>query len=182
MKNDDLEKLEASEEVKRLIRSSRKQYEEEKQEHAPMPFSSVMDVIRKNRINHTKRGISSWWLAAACLLGCIIGYAFPGKAGSAASDKLVVADTVIVYRQQTDTIYREVIVQQKIMVAAGKTVSKPAPICETSAETKPDFLSPELLQQKRNLPDPDSEYYVANGMTAAEDNYPLHLLISVPYK
>ena len=39
MKNDDLERLEESQEIQRLIRSAKKQYKQEKVDYSPVSFS-----------------------------------------------------------------------------------------------------------------------------------------------
>ena len=42
MKNDDLERLEKSQDVQQLIHFAKEQYEQEKSEHTPADFSSLM--------------------------------------------------------------------------------------------------------------------------------------------
>ena len=41
MKNDDLERLEKSQDVQQLIHFAKEQYEQEKSEHTPADFSSL---------------------------------------------------------------------------------------------------------------------------------------------
>ena len=79
MKNDDLERLEKSQDVQQLIHFAKEQYEQEKSEHTPADFSSLMQAVRKNRKEEDEtEALSPWWLTAACLLGWTIGYGFPG--------------------------------------------------------------------------------------------------------
>ena len=49
MKNDDLERLEKSQDVQQLIHFAKEQYEQEKSEHTPADFSSLMQAVRKNQ-------------------------------------------------------------------------------------------------------------------------------------
>ena len=181
MKSDDLERLEESQEMKQLIRSAKERYEQEKSAQPPVPYSvfartlkerqkgEKMEVKQKpfgrgvlgEKHKYGKRSeISPWWLVAACLLGCIIGYGVSNTPDSRETDtdRLAVTDTVIIVHERVDTVYRE------------------------ERESEPAFISIEFLQQQRNLPDPDSECYAANGMTVAEGNYPFHLLATVPCK
>lgn len=198
MKNDDLERLEESKEVQQIIRFAKEQYEKEKAEHAPTDFSAMMQSIHRNRKEaKMKRGISPWWLVAACLMGCIIGYAFSasGEISLNETERLAVTDTVVVIRERVDTVYKEVkpkvLIAQKSSSATTKPVTpKPSTTHEqtathgqtaTSKQTAaPVNISPEFMQQQMSMPDPDSECYAANGMTVAEDNYPLHLLVTIP--
>ena len=46
MKNDDLERLEKSQDVQQLIHFAKEQYEQEKSEHTPADFSSLMQAVR----------------------------------------------------------------------------------------------------------------------------------------
>lgn len=78
MKNDDLERLEKSQDVQQLIHFAKEQYEQEKSEHTPADFSSLMQAVRKNQKKRMRLKVSPWWLTAACLLGWTIGYGFPG--------------------------------------------------------------------------------------------------------
>ena len=196
MKNDELEKLEASKDIQRLIHSSREQYEQEKSANAPVAFSSVMENIHKNRAKRVKRGISPWWLSAACLLGCIIGYAFSGEKSSVQPrGALAVTDTLIIVHERVDTVYREI--QPKEWIATGSAVKSESPKNYTVSvskqgtikqgtrkghEPEPDFVFPAYLEQRLTMPNPESEYYAVNGMTVAEGNYPIHLLGTVPCK
>lgn len=191
MKKDDLERLEESQEMQRLLRFAKEQYEQEKSENAPVPFSSFKQAIHKNqRTGSIKPRVSPWWLAAACMLGWIIGYGFSGES-NAQPDRLAATDTVVVVRERVDTIYREVQPQTLIAAKTSKRVSKPnavSPGKHTTRDEKfaeraePDYISSALLQQKMNMPDPESECYAANGMTVAQNNYPFHLLSTVPCK
>ncbi|MCS2960831.1 hypothetical protein NXV12_06155 [Bacteroides thetaiotaomicron] len=76
MKNDDLERLEKSQDVQQLIHFAKEQYEQEKSEHTPADFSSLMQAVRKNQKKRMRLKVSPWWLTAACLLGWTIGYGF----------------------------------------------------------------------------------------------------------
>lgn len=192
MKNDDLERLEKSKEVQQLIRFAKEQYEQEKAEHAPADFSAMMQNIHRNtKEKKMKRGISPWWLAAACLMGCIIGYAFSasGEISPNETERLAVTDTVVVIRERVDTVYKEVkpkvlIVQKKSSATAKPVTPKPSTTDGQTTTPKqtaaPVNISPEFMQQQMSMPDPDSECYAANGMTVADDNYPLHLLVTIP--
>jgi hypothetical protein len=173
MKSDDLEKLEESQEIQQMIRSVKEQYEREKSLCPPVPYSTLEQAIKNKSKSGRRSRISPWWLAAACLLGCVIGYGFSAVSGGykAEPDKLaVVTDTVVVVRERVDTVYRE-LPKKHVHVAQRRKVVK---------ETEPSFISIEFLQQQQNLPDPDSECYAANGMTIVEGNYPFHLLTTIP--
>lgn len=213
MKNDDLERLEESKEVQQMIRFAKEQYEKEKAEHAPADFSAMMQSIHHNRKEaKMKRGISPWWLVAACLMGCVIGYAFSasGEISLNETERLAVTDTVVVIRERVDTVYKEV--KPKVLIAQKSSsatkhdsqdggVKKSSTTAEslipkrstthgqttTNGQTAtpkqtaaPVNISPEFMQQQMSMPDPDSECYAANGMTVADDNYPLHLLVTIP--
>lgn len=213
MKNDDLERLEESKEVQQVIRFAKEQYEKEKAEHAPADFSAMMQSIHNNRKEaKMKRGISPWWLVAACLMGCIIGYAFSasGEISLNETERLAVTDTVVVIRERVDTVYKEV--KPKVLIAQRSSsetkhssqdvgVKKSSTTAKSliqkrttthgqtathgktaaSKQTSPPVnISPEFMQQQMSMPDPDSECYAANGMTVADDNYPLHLLVTIP--
>lgn len=192
MKNDDLERLEKSKEVQQLIRFAKEQYEKEKAEHGPADFSAMMQSIHHNRKEaKMKRGISPWWLAAACLMGCIIGYAFSasGEISPNKTERLAVTDTVVVIRERVDTVYKEV--KPKVLIAQKKSSATAKPVTPKPSTTDgqtttpkqtaaPVNISPEFMQQQMSMPDPDSECYAANGMTVADDNYPLHLLVTIP--
>lgn len=186
MRNDDLERLEESQEIRQLIRSSKEQYEQEKSEYAPAEFASLMDTIRKRQNSRMKSRISPWWLTAACLLGWIVGYGFSGGS-STQHDYLVATDTIIIIRERVDTIYWEV--QPESLIAGKSTPSKSlVPKKHAPQQRKvlkqqppvPVLISPEFLQRQMHLPNPESECYAVNGMTVADDNYPLHLLVAVP--
>ncbi len=173
MKSDDLERLEESQEIQQLIRSAKEQYEREKSLRPPVSYSTFKQVIKNKPKSGKRPGISPWWLAAACLLGCVIGYGFSAASGGykAEPEKLaVVTDTVVVVRERVDTVYRELPKKREHVTQNRKVVK----------EAAPSFISIEFLQQQQNLPDPDSECYAANGMTIAEGNYPLHLLTTIP--
>lgn len=213
MKNDDLERLEESKEVQQMIRFAKEQYEQEKAEHAPADFSAMMQSIHNNRKEaKMKRGISPWWLVAACLMGCIIGYAFSasGEISLNKTERLAVTDTVVIIRERVDTVYKEV--KPKVLIAQKSSsetkhdsqdegVKRSSATAKslirkrttthgqtathgqttTSKQTSPPVnISPEFMQQQMSMPDPDSECYAANGMTVADDNYPLHLLVTIP--
>ena len=213
MKSDDLERLEESQEMKQLIRSAKEQYEQEKSAQPPVPYSvfartlkerqkgKKMEVKQKpfgggvlgeKHKDGKRSGISPWWLVAACLLGCIIGYGVSNTPDSRETDtdRLAVTDTVIIVHERVDTVYREVKVPSQSLVASqaaprSKDTKLPGERVKSDRieqESEPAFISIEFLQQQRNLPDPDSECYAANGMTVAEGNYPFHLLATVPCK
>lgn len=57
MKNDDLERLEKSQDVQQLIHFAKEQYEQEKSEHTPADFSSLMPV-RKNQKKRMRLKVS----------------------------------------------------------------------------------------------------------------------------
>jgi hypothetical protein len=173
MKSDDLERLEELQEMQQLIRSAKEQYEREKLLCPPVSYSTFKQVIKNKSKSGKRSGISPWWLAAACLLGCVIGYGLSAVSGGhkAEPDKLaVVTDTVVVLCERVDTVYRE-LPKKRVHVAQRRKVVK---------ETEPFFISIEFLQQQQNLPDPDSDCYAASGMTIAEGNYPFHLLTTIP--
>lgn len=198
MKNDDLERLEESKEVQQMIRFAKEQYEKEKAEHAPADFSAMMQSIHNNRKEaKMKRGISPWWLVAACLMGCVIGYAFSasGEISLNETERLAVTDTVVVIRERVDTVYKEV--KPKVLIAQKSSSETAKPVTPKPSTTHgqtathgkttapkqtvpPVNISPEFMQQQMSMPDPDSECYAANGMTVADDNYPLHLLVTIP--
>ena len=174
MKNDDLERLEKSQDVQQLIHFAKEQYEQEKSEHTPADFSSLMQAVRKNQKKRMRLKVSPWWLTAACLLGWTIGYGFPGGSNTQ-SDQIAVVTTVI------DTV---VVIHERV-AAKSKSASpkKHARQSEAISErSESDFISSALLQQAMTLPDPDSECYAANGMTVAESNYPFHMLATIPCK
>ena len=169
MKIDDLERLEKSQDVQQLIHFAKEQYEQEKSEHTPADFSSLMQAVRKNQKKRMRLKVSPWWLTAACLLGWTI-------------------DTVVVIHERVDTVYREVHLKSLVATsnaAKSKSASpkKHARQSEAISErSESDFISSALLQQAMTLPDPDSECYAANGMTVAESNYPFHMLATIPCK
>ena len=110
MKNDDLERLEKSQDVQQLIHFAKEQYEQEKSEHTPADFSSLMQAVRKNQKKRMRLKVSPWWLTAACLLGWTIGYGFPGGSNTQSDQIAVVTtviDTVVVIHERVDTAYRE---------------------------------------------------------------------------
>ena len=201
MKSDDLERLEESQEMKQLIRSAKERYEQEKSAQPPVPYSVFARTLKERqkgekmevKQKYGKRSeISPWWLVAACLLGCIIGYGVSNTPDSRETDtdRLAVTDTVIIVHERVDTVYREVKVPSQSLVASqaaprSKDTKLPGERVKPDRierESEPAFISIEFLQQQRNLPDPDSECYAANGMTVAEGNYPFHLLATVPCK
>ena len=141
MKSDDLERLEESQEMKQLIRSAKERYEQEKSAQPPVPYSvfartlkerqkgEKMEVKQKpfgrgvlgEKHKYGKRSeISPWWLVAACLLGCIIGYGVSNTPDSRETDtdRLAVTDTVIIVHERVDTVYREVKVPSQSLVAS----------------------------------------------------------------
>ncbi|MDD3036475.1 hypothetical protein [Bacteroides sp.] len=185
MKKDDLERLEELQEIQQLIRCMKKQYEQEKVEHTPPPFSFVMQTVRKEQCYKKRLRISPWWLTAACLLGWILGYGFSGGSEPQPDSKLAVTDTVIVVHERVDTIYREVKTQSPEFLIASQNALKPVsskkPVTQSDKATKqtmPAIVIPDFLQQEMSMPDPESDCYAANGMTVAEDNYPIHLLMT----
>lgn len=189
MKNDDLEKLEKSQEVQRLIRSAKNQYEQEKVEYSPASFSSVMQSIREKQSQKKKLRISPWWLTAACLLGWIIGYGFSSGQESQPDNRLAVTDTVIVVHERIDTVYQKVEPQpMKTLITTHnveKTVSSKKVATQNEKRQKqaaPVLIAHEFLQPQMSMPDPESDCYAANGMTVAEDNYPIHLLMTAQSK
>lgn len=183
MKKDDLDQLEKSQEIQQIVRFSKEQYEREKLANAPVPFSDLMQAVRKSKKDKPKSKIAPWWLAAACLLGWIVGYGFSGKSVMQ-SDKLAVTDTLIIMHERVDTIYREVRIESLVAVESSTEKINPkkeAAHKERTPDTvEPIFSSPALILQELNLPDPESECYAANGMSVNENDYPLHLLTSVP--
>ena len=58
MKNDDLERLEKSQDVQQLIHFAKEQYEQEKSEHTPADFSSLsfyfLLVVDSTRFPHIR--------------------------------------------------------------------------------------------------------------------------------
>ena len=181
MKNDDLERLEKSQDVQQLIHFAKEQYEQEKSEHTPADFSSLMQAVRKNQKKRMRLKVSPWWLTAAC----------PGGSNTQSDQIAVVTtviDTVVVIHERVDTVYREVHLKSLVATsnaAKSKSASpkKHARQSEAISErSESDFISSALLQQAMTLPDPDSECYAANGMTVAESNYPFHMLATIPCK
>ena len=173
MKSDDLERLEKSQEIQQMIRSVKEQYEREKLLCPPVSYSTLEQAIKNKSKSGRRSGISPWWLAAACLLGCVIGYGFSAVSDGhkAEPDKLaVVTDTVVVVCERVDTVYRELPKKHEYVIQSRKVVK----------EAEPSFISIEFLQQQQNLPDLDSECYAVNGMTIAEGNYPFHMLTTIP--
>ena len=180
-----------SQDVQQLIHFAKEQYEQEKSEHTPADFSSLMQAVRKNQKKRMRLKVSPWWLTAACLLGWTIGYGFPGGSDTQSDQIAVVTtviDTVVVIHERVDTVYREVHLKSLVATsnaAKSKSASpkKHARQSEAISErSESDFISSALLQQAMTLPDPDSECYAANGMTVAESNYPFHMLATIPCK
>lgn len=195
MKSDDLERLEESQEMQQLIRSTKEQYEREKSLQPPIPYSAFAQVLEKKQQKQKsghRRGISPWWLAAACLLGCMVGYGFSttvSGSGKADVNILAVTDTVIVVRERVDTVYQEIRVPSQPLVAlqavsnsenTGLPKERVKKNSKAVKEVEPAYISIGVLQQQHNLPDPQSDCYASNGMTVADENYPFHLLMSIP--
>lgn len=193
MKSDDLERLEESQGIQELIRSAKEQYEQEKSVQPPAPYPAFAQVLKEKHGAGKRPGISPWWLVAACLLGCIIGYGFADNSHESGTnaDRFTRTDTVVIVHERVDTVYREVRIPSQTLIASqaasessGKTGSPEKPVrvpqgqC-SKEQVRPVFVSLEFLQQQQNLPDPNNECYVANGMTVAEGKYPLHLLAAM---
>lgn len=192
MKQEELERLEESQEIQQLIRLSKAEYECEKAEQPPLPYATLRQRMRQE--SRRSRRVPAWWLAAACLLGCLMGYGLSGRQDveppRQASEQVAVVDTVVIVRERVDTVYRE---RQPREWIAGKQSSSDAPKAPVSSSEKgkakekreeprrlPDYYSPRLLEQEMRMPDPNSDCYAANGMNVAQENYPLHLLATVP--
>lgn len=172
MKNDDLERLEKSQDVQQLIHFAKEQYEQEKSEHTPADFSSLMQAVRKNQKKRMRLKVSPWWLTAACLLGWTIDR-LPGGSNTQ-SDRLpvvtTVIDTVVVIHERVDTVYREVHLKSLVATsnaAKSKSASpkKHARQSEAISErSESDFISSALLQQAMNFTRPG----IASAMRQTE--------------
>lgn len=192
MEKEDLEKLEKSQDIQRLLRLAREEYEQEKSDYPPRPFSSLARHMRREeRSGRPTRRVSPWWLVAACLLGLIIGRATVTESPASpesGSERLAAADTVVIVRERIDTVYREVEKPQPLLARRQRLRESPssagAPAkakVEEKERREPEYIPLETLRQQLDIPDPESDHYGPNGMTIAEENYPLNLLTAVSY-
>lgn len=179
MKDEDLKQLEESGEIKRILEISKRLYDKDKEENQPRSFHSLMQQIEQQKGSSRKTTVSPWWLAAACLIGILIGWNFPFENASK-KFQLAVNDTVVITEKHTDTIYQEAQVVRKTMEEKRMKPEK-QPI-------RP-IVVPELLNEQRGLPhvmmtevpliDPDAVRPSTTGRSLSQEEFPIHLLVSM---
>jgi len=172
MKEDELTKLEESRDVKRILETSKALYDKDKAGNAPRSFDSLIKQIEQREQTSRRVGISPWWLAAACLIGILIGWNFPFD-NAPKDDKLAVNDTVVVTEKHTDTIYQQVQV-------AVKTLER---------KERREVVSPQIIQAQKvvapfmatetPLPDPRNSRPATAGRSLSQEDFPVHLLVSL---
>lgn len=172
MKEDELTKLEESRDVKRILETSKALYDKDKAGNYPRSFDSLMNQIEQREGASRKMAISPWWLAAACVIGILIGWNFPFD-NAPKDDKLAVNDTVVVTEKHTDTIYQQVQV-------AVKTLER---------KERREAVSPQTIQAQKvvapimtteiPLPDPRSSRPATAGRSLSQEDFPVHLLVSL---
>jgi len=172
MKEDDLNRLEHSDEVKRIVDASKVLYDKDKSANTPRSFDSLMKEIDRREGTPVKVGISPWWLVAACFIGLLIGWNFPfDKAPK--SDKLAVNDTVYITEKHTDTIYQQVQVERKVLQRKereGVAIAR---------QVVPQTVTPPAMCNEISLPDLKSIRPATSGRSLAQENFPIHLLVSL---
>jgi len=172
MKEDDLNKLEESKGVKHILETSKALYDKDKAGSVPRSFDSLMQQIDQRGQTSRRVGISPWWLVAACLIGLLIGWNFPFE-NAPKDDKLAVNDTVVVTEKHTDTIYQQVQV-------AVKTLER---------KERREVVSPQTIQAQKvvapvmtteiPLPDPRNSRPATAGRSLSQEDFPVHLLVSL---
>lgn len=172
MKEDELTKLEESRDVKRILETSKALYDKDKTENTPRSFDSLMKQIEQREGASRKMAISPWWLAAACLIGILIGWNFPFD-NAPKDDKLAVNDTVVVTEKHTDTIY------QQVQVAVKTLERKERREIVTARQIVPQTVTPPAMCNEISLLDLKSIRPATSGRSLAQENFPIHLLVSL---
>ncbi|WP_321439136.1 hypothetical protein [uncultured Bacteroides sp.] len=172
MKEDELTKLEESRDVKRILEASKALYDKDKAENAPRSFDSLMKQIEQREQTSRKMAISPWWLAAACLIGILIGWNFSFD-NAPKDDKLAVNDTVIITEKHTDTIY------QQVQVAVKKLERKERREVTYPQTMQAQKVLPPVMTSEIPLPDPRSSRPATSGRSLSQEDFPVHLLVSL---
>jgi len=172
MKEDDLNRLEHSDEVKRIVDASKVLYDKDKSANTPRSFDSLMKEINRREGTPRKVAISPWWLVAACLIGVLIGWNFPFE-DAPKNEKLALNDTVYITEKHTDTIYQQVQVERKAFQRKERREAVSARQME--AQT----ITPPIVRNEMSLPDLKSIRPATSGRSLAQENFPIHLLVSL---
>lgn len=172
MKEDELTKLEESRDVKQILETSKAQYNKDKAGNAPRSFDSLMKQIEQREQTSRKMAISPWWLAAACLIGILIGWNFPFD-NAPKDDKLAVNDTVIITERHTDTIY------QQVQVAVKKLERKERREVVYPQTMQTQKVLPPVMTTEIPLPDPRNSRPATAGRSLSQEDFPVHLLVSL---
>ncbi len=172
MKNEELNKLEESAEMKHLLKASKALYEKDKAENPPRSFDSLIKKIEQQERPSHRMGISPWWLAAACLVGVLIGWNFP-FGNSSKDDRLAVNDTVVVTEKQTDTVYRQAPVLQKAVERKQRKSVVHQQIVQPQTISFPVMCTEVALPSLKN-PRPANA-----GRSLTQEDFPIHLLVSL---
>ena len=172
MKEDELTKLEESRDVKRILETSKALYDKDKAGNAPRSFDSLMKQIEQREQSSRRVGISPWWLVAACLIGLLIGWNFPFE-DSPKSEKLAVNDTVYITEKHVDTIY------QQMQVAVKTLERKERREAVSARQMEAQTITPPVMRNEMSLPDLKNICPVTSGRSLAQENFPIHLLVSL---
>ena len=172
MKEDDLNRLEHSDDVKRIVDTSKVLYDKDKSANTPRSFDSLMKEINRREGTPGKVVISPWWLVAACLIGVLIGWNFPFE-DTPKNEELALNDTVYITEKHTDTIYRQVQVERKAF--QRKERKEEVSARQMEAQT----ITPPVVRNEMSLPDLKSIRPATSGRSLAQENFPIHLLVSL---
>lgn len=172
MKDEELNKLEESKEIKRILETSKSLYDKDKAKNTPRSFDSLMQQIKQKETTSPKMAISPWWLAAACLIGMLIGWNFPFDNVSK-DEQLAINDTVVITEKHTDTIYQQVQVARKTLERKER---REAVHSQTIQAQK---VLPPVMTAKIPLPDPRNSRPATSGRSLSQEDFPVHLLVSL---
>ncbi len=119
-----------------------------------------------------RRGISPWWLAAACLIGVLIGKGIP-SGETKDHGFLAVTDTIRLVERRVDTVFYEKPVsdvKDKLSVQnANSHISYSSGSNISSGKGK-------MIPLKSVTED---SCIVRKGKSLAEENFPLHLIVTM---
>lgn len=173
MEDNELKLLEESAGIRRIVERSKVLMESEDRELRPKPFADLMREVERRRPSLSRFTFSAWRLAAACVVGILIGWCIPdGKPNK--DPLLATVDTVVITERVVDTVYKEIPVVQKVYVTKSKetlSVDKQNDSLGLPVQSTDTTVTPLSENDLRRMDEEDS--------VLLKENFPFHLYVSL---
>ncbi len=173
MKEEHLKNTEQSSTEERIKESLHRLYEQDKASLSRNGFDELW-----KKAQPVRRGISPWWLVAACLTGILIGKGIPFEKEKEKS-LFAVTDTIRVIECRIDTVFYE-----KQLPMTGNKLQQT--ITPSRIPLTPDLLSSQQDQNfrkkketQRTVSTTEDSCITRKGKNLVEENFPFHLHVTL---